>query len=102
MPSAAVLTLLALGVFPAVSMAHLERPSYWPDPAPDNSVKPAAGGKVPTPRSLTSASLGRGPGKVRVVCAGAKGKDSLRRVKNSIRNARKRGFKIRPASPRSA
>jgi len=95
----AVLTLLVLGMFPAVSMAHLERPSYWPDPAPDTSVKPAAGGKVPSIRSLTSASNGRTRGKVRVVCSGRKGKESMRRVTNSIRNARKRGYKIRPSQP---
>ena len=93
------LTVLALGVFPAVSMAHLERPSYWPDPAPDTSVEPAAGGKVPSARSLTSAAQGKGPGKVRVVCSGRKGKESMRRVRNSIRNARTRGFKIRPSQP---
>ena len=37
---------------PAVAFAHLERPSYWPDPNPDRSVYPAAGGKVPELRSL--------------------------------------------------
>ena len=80
-------------------MAHLERPSYWPDPAPDTSVKPAAGGKVPTPRSLSSAVKRGGPGKVRVVCAGRKGSESMRRLRNSVRNARRRGFKIRPSQP---
>ena len=45
----AVLGTLAL---PAAAVAHLERPSYWPDPAPDTSIKPAAGGKVPELRSL--------------------------------------------------
>ena len=95
-----VLTLLALGVFPAVSMAHLERPSYWPDPAPDNSVKPAAGGKVPTPRSLTSSvQKGKAGGTVRVVCSGRKASVSMRLLRNSVRNARKRGFRIRPSQP---
>ncbi len=91
--------VLALGLFPAVSMAHLERPSYWPDPAPDASVKPAAGGKVPTPRSLSSAVKRGGTGKVRVVCAGRKGSDSMRRLRNSVRNAQRRGYKIRPSQP---
>ena len=94
-----MLTLLALGVLPGGSMAHLERPSYWPDPAPDTGVKPAAGGKVPSARTLTSTVKGKAGGKVRVVCSGRKGKESMRRVTNSIRNARKRGFKVRPSQP---
>ena len=83
---------------PAVAGAHLERPSYWPDPAPDTSVTPAAGGKVPKARSLASAVTGKGPGKVRVVCQ----PDSLRQAKRSIRSARKTGFKVRPSQPTSA
>ena len=53
---------------PGAALAHLERPSYWPDPAPDTSVSPPAGGEVPTARSLDSAVTGEGPGDVRVVC----------------------------------
>src|SRR5437763_337940 len=52
------LALLALGV-PAGAAAHIERTSYWPDPRPDTSVKPPAGGGVPKVRSLASA-LDRG------------------------------------------
>ena len=37
-------TMMAL---PALALAHLERPSYWPDPRPDNSVSPSAGGEAP-------------------------------------------------------
>ncbi len=81
---------------PAVAMAHLERPSYWPDPGPDTSVTPAAGGAVPKARSLGTAVNGRGPGKVRVVCQGRGGKRSLRLALRSIRKARK-GFRIRPS-----
>ena len=44
-------TLLAL-IVPGAAFAHLERPSYWPDPAPDTSVSPPAGGAVPTARTL--------------------------------------------------
>ena len=36
--------------------AHIERASYWPDPAPDTSVSPPAGGKVPKARSLSRRS----------------------------------------------
>jgi hypothetical protein len=52
---ALILGLLVCGT----ASAHLERPSYWPDPAPDTSITPAAGGKVPALRSLASAVAGR-------------------------------------------
>src|SRR5688572_24644521 len=86
--------VLALAV-PAVALAHLERPSYWPDPAPDNSVTPPAGGKVPKARSLASAVSGKGPGEVRVVCQ----KNSLKLALASIKQARTKGFKLRPSQP---
>src|SRR5688572_9973603 len=67
-----VVATLVLGALalPAVASAHLERPSYWPDPTPDTEVSPPAGGEVPKARSLGSAVTGDGPGKVRVVCQG--------------------------------
>jgi hypothetical protein len=80
---------------PALAFAHLERPSYWPDPAPDTSVTPPAGGGVPKARSLASAVTGKGPGDVRVVCQ----KRSLKLAINSISRARKRGYKLRPSQP---
>jgi len=49
----AAVALAALAL-PGLALAHLERPSYWPDPRPDTSVKPPAGG-------LTEVS-GRGSG----------------------------------------
>ena len=67
-----VATVLGL-VVPGVATAHLERPSYWPDPSPDTSVNPPAGGAVPTARTLESAVTGEGPGQVRVVCKGEQG-----------------------------
>ena len=91
----AVLTLSALAM-PAIASAHLERPSYWPDPAPDRSVSPPAGGKVPKARSLGSAVSGRGPGEVRVVCKGS----SLQLAKRSIRRAHRSGFRLRPSQPK--
>jgi hypothetical protein len=87
------LAIAALAV--TTASAHLERPSYWPDPAPDNSVTPPAGGKVPKARSLKSAVTGKGPGDVRVVCQ----KGSLRRALRSIRGARTEGFLLRPSQP---
>jgi hypothetical protein len=98
--------LVALGAalgtlaLPAAALAHLERPSYWPDPAPDKSVSPAAGGRVPDLRSLDSAVSGKGPGTVRVVCQGRAGQKSLRLLSKSIDRARKHGYRIRPSQPK--
>jgi hypothetical protein len=98
---ALVAALLALLV-PAAAFAHLERPSYWPDPRPDHAVSPPAGGEVPDIRSLGSAVTGKGPGEVRVVCQGKDGSTSLRRLRHSIRSASARGYKVRPSEqPRS-
>jgi hypothetical protein len=92
--------LLGTLLLPAVAFAHLERPSYWPDPAPDRSVTPAAGGKVPELRSLRSAVSGRGPGRVRVVCQGDQGRASVRALRESLADARRNGYEIRPSQGR--
>src|SRR3954451_2149461 len=64
------IAIAALAVLlPALALAHIERASYWPDPAPDTSVKPAAGGSVPAIRKVFSALDKKKPGKTRVVCA---------------------------------
>ncbi|MFL5842849.1 MAG: hypothetical protein ACJ77Z_20570, partial [Thermoleophilaceae bacterium] len=95
---ACVLSLLALGLIgPAASLAHVERASYWPDPAPDTSIKPAAGGAVPKARSLASALDAKAPGDTRVVCQ----HDSLDQLKQSVARARKSGYNIRPSDHRS-
>src|SRR5687767_8640991 len=86
---------LAIALFPSVALAHLERPSYWPDPAPDTSVTPPAGGEVPKARSLATAVTGAGPGKVRVVCQ----RNSLTLAKRSIAIARSEGYRLRPSQP---
>jgi hypothetical protein len=93
----AVLTAVAL---PSVAFAHLERPSYWPDPAPDRTVRPAAGGKVPALRPLRTAVSGRGAGEVRVVCQGDGGRRSLRLLSRSIARARRNGYRVRPSQPK--
>ena len=90
-------TMLAL---PALALAHLERPSYWPDPAPDTSVSPAAGGEVPEARSLRSAPSGAGPGEVLVVCKGHGGAQSLADLRTSVREASKKGYRLRPSQPK--
>lgn len=97
--AAAVAAAAAL-IAPALASAHLERPSYWPDPGPDTSVDPPAGGEPPKVRSLRSAVRGEGPGEVRVVCKGAGGRRSLLALNRSVRKARQGGFRIRPSEPK--
>src|SRR3954469_12972836 len=80
---------------PAAALAHIERPAYWPDPAPDCSVKPCAGGDVPKPRSLSSALKKSSTSKTRVVCQD----DSMSRLLNSVGAARKQGWHDRPTQP---
>src|SRR5438105_13614818 len=53
--AASAAALLAALVIPAIAAAHIERASYWPDPKPDCSISPCAGGEVLTARSLASA-----------------------------------------------
>jgi hypothetical protein len=92
-----VATGLALcALAPAVAAAHVERSGYWPDPAPDCSVTPCAGGAVPTVRSLESALDRRQPGATHVVCA----PNSLKLAKAAIARARTRGYDIRPTDHR--
>src|SRR4051812_27871844 len=90
--AAALAVSLALA---APALAHVERTAYWPDPAPDTSVTPPAGGGVPKARSLASA-LKRVKGtSVRVVCQ----PNSMKRAKREIRRARRTGFRNRPTEP---
>jgi hypothetical protein len=85
--------LVSAVLLPALASAHVERASYWPDPAPDCSVNPCAGGAVPTARSLASAVSTTGTtGTTRVVCQ----KDSLKRTKASIASAESVGYVVRP------
>ena len=103
-------SVVALMVFaglavPTIALGHIERASYWPDPAPDNTIHPAAGGQVPTVRSLASAVKGKHRkhkkqhihkhkqiGKTRVVCQ----PDSMKLLKASIKHAIAHGYDIRP------
>ncbi len=82
-----------MGVLTATAYGHIERSSYWPDPAPDTSVKPAAGGKVPKARSLGSALKAKARGDTRVVCQ----RGSLKRAIRSINGARRNGWVLRPS-----
>jgi hypothetical protein len=65
--------LFAVGglvALPALALGHIERASYWPDPAPDASVAPPAGGAIPDVRPLDTALDAGQPGTTRVVCKG--------------------------------
>ena len=94
-----VLLIAVAGVvmIPQLASAHVERPSYWPDPSPDCTVRPCAGGAVPTARSLASALDVTQPGTTRVVCQ----PDSLDRVKKAITAALASGYDIRPTDHRT-
>jgi hypothetical protein len=85
------LVLIGCLALPASAIAHVERPSYWPDPAADTGVTPAAGGDLPVARSLDSALTG--PDETRVVCK----KNSFDLVKEAIKKARDNGYKILPS-----
>jgi hypothetical protein len=100
-PLRAVLVALVLGLagglavpvlLAAPARAHVERPSYFPNPRPDCSVDPCAGGKVPSERSLVSALDASRPGRTRVVCQD----DSLDRLRASVAAARRAGYYDRP------
>jgi hypothetical protein len=82
-----------LAVVTTTAYGHVERSSYWPDPAPDTAVKPAAGGKVPKARSLASALRTKARGDTRVVCQ----RGSLRKAIRSIDSARRDGYVLRPS-----
>jgi hypothetical protein len=89
----AVLVAVAIAiVLPVSASAHVERASYFPDPAPDCSINPCAGGHVPTVRSLASA-VNTDRNRTRVVCQS----DSLKRARSSITKAQKHGYVLRPS-----
>jgi hypothetical protein len=93
---AAAVAALAL---PGAAVAHIERPSYWPDPGPETVEGLPVGGAVPEARSLQSALDRSAPGETFVVCQGEDGQASLRRLRRSIRRARTDGYRIRPSQP---
>ncbi len=89
---AGICALFLVVLMPNVASAHVERPSYWPDPKPDCAVSPCAGGMVPKARSLATALDAAPPGKTRVVCQ----PDSMERLRAAIKKARAGGYLIRP------
>ncbi|MBI5104294.1 MAG: right-handed parallel beta-helix repeat-containing protein [Solirubrobacterales bacterium] len=95
--SFAVAAIALSALLPAGAAAHVERSSYWPDPAPDCSVTPCAGGAVPKARSLSSALNRKAPGDTRVVCR----PESLTLARQSIARARRQGYDVRPTDHRT-
>ena len=91
-----VVLSIAMAVLTTAAYGHVERSSYWTDPAPDTSIKPAAGGKVPKARTLASALKKKARGDTRVVCQ----RGSLKRALRSINSARKKGTVLRPSQGR--
>jgi hypothetical protein len=87
---------LATLAFTGTAAAHVERPAYWPNPAPDTSISPATGGKVPKVRSLKSALNRKAPGTTRVVCQ----PNSMALVRRSIGAAKRNGYFVRPSDER--
>ena len=100
-------------MIPALAFGHIERASYWPDPAPDTSVKPAAGGSVPAVRSIYTSLKKKEPGKTRVVCQTVPSKqlrkhgtpkqlsknDSMKALNKDLKAARNTGYKLRESQP---
>ena len=81
---------VAVGVSSA--MAHIERASYFPNPAADGGVNPPPGAKVPDARGLYSALKKKPPGTTRVVCLGkAVSQKGVKRAKRRLRRARRKG-----------
>jgi parallel beta helix pectate lyase-like protein len=112
------LTAIALGLglliaLPALALAHIERASYWPDPAADTSVSPPAGGSVPAVRSLFSALNKKAPGTSRIVCSHVPPKKvrkhgtikrlsknaSIKALNAGLKAGRGNGYKLRPSQP---
>jgi hypothetical protein len=94
---ATLTALVGLVMVPLSAQAHVERPSYWPNPKADCAVSPCAGGAVPKARSLGSALDDSRPGTTRVVCQA----DSLTRATRAVEKARSKGYFIRPTDHRS-
>ncbi len=94
---ALTIAMIATLLTPTISSAHVERPSYYPDPKQDCAVQPCAGGKIPSARALASALNTKPPGKTRVVCQ----KDSMTRVSEGDQQGKRSGYNIRPTDHRS-
>ena len=87
------IALAAALALPALALAHVERVSYFPDPAPEQIPGPDAGGEVPEWRHLYTALDSAPAGETRIVCQ----RGSRSRLETSIGRARAQGIKWRPS-----
>lgn len=94
---ALLLAVSGILAIPQSAQAHVERPAYWPDPSPDCTVTPCAGGEIPDARSLASALNASLPGDTRVVCK----PNSLDLLEDAIDDALENGYHIRPTDHRT-
>lgn len=92
----ALASVMAVTVAAPAALAHVERASYWPDPAGEKAGGKRAGGGVPKTRGLFTALEKDKPGKTRVVCQ----ENSIQRLKKSLRKGMKNGWRLRPSQPR--
>src|SRR5918994_6164162 len=84
-----------IALVPTLASAHIERASYWPDPGPDTSVTPPAGGAVPDYRPLFTALDKGARGKTRVVCQGKVPRRPAAKLKRARANLQGRALKRR-------
>src|SRR2546423_180886 len=87
--------LSALVALPALALAHIERASYWPAPAPDTSVTPPACAPLPAVRGAYAALDPTRLGDPRVDCP----PDSMKRLSASLASAQAHGYQVRPSQP---
>jgi len=100
----AALALVLVLAFTVGSFAHVERASYWPDPAPDCSISPCAGGTVPVARSLASALPAVAPKKCssrRQVMIALRGPHGERLHSVSVKASGGRVHSVRGGQPRA-
>ena len=118
--AAFVASAAAALLLPSLAPAHIERASYWPDPAVDFADGLPAGGAVPDTRPLSTALDESRPGTTHVVCKGSavplprktKGAEykawqkavnanpSMQALDSSLANAVSNGYVLRPSEPR--
>ncbi len=94
--SIAALALGAVAV-PTVASAHLERPSYWPDPTVDQAGGEPTGGKVPEGPLARLRRHRQGPGQRARRLSRATPSTSPR---TRSRARRSNGFRLRPSQPK--
>ena len=96
-----MVTAACVLALPALAAAHLERPSYWPDPAPDTSVSPAGRRRGARRRARSrrrSAARARATSSSSARATTARSRSPLLEV-DRCRQATTKGFQLRPSQP---